>query len=412
MKRVLFIIPFESVYPPMNGGMLRCFNLLNQLCRYFDVTALMHQDVNSFMEASIAFPSITNCNVLSTKNNKKKLTLFSILPDKFNKAIRYRLWNRSVKGPADSNFLLLYPQMKTYLKSNKVDFVILEDMSIVNLSKLVNRYQPDIPVIYDAYNVNTILAKAVLEKGEINLKNFELTRKAEIGLFNYVDKIFACSENDLIQLCQMNKHKISGVVVPNGVVIPNEKSKKGDLKKAPSNYILFCGSMDYYPNQEGLKWFLEYILPLILKIIPDIKVHIVGKGHPGNELEILMQHASIINHGMVESVSKYYELASVAIIPLLSGSGTRLKLLEAMAYRVPVVSTATGAEGIDYSNNDSIKIADDPTQFANAVIALLHDPQLAGEIAEKAFTLVKKQYDWDIIGERLSASIYQWQTNY
>ena len=393
------VIPFDNIYPPMNGGMLRCFNLLNQLCKHFEVTALMHQDKESFMESATAFPDIKKCQLLSTKNNRKERDVFSLLPARFGQSFRYRFQNRSLFGTADGNFLLLYPQMKFFLQRNCVDVVILEDMAILNLAKLVKKYQPGVPVIYDAYNVNTALAKAALDKNEISRKDLDQIQNTEATVYKSADALFACSENDLKELNRMNHGKISGTVVPNGVVIPANNTIFGNRSQYD---ILFCGSMGYLPNREGLIWFLTNVFPLINKANPLARLMVVGKGDPGEELATLLQHPSVINYGMVDSVDIYYKKAALAIVPLLSGSGTRLKLLEAMAYKTAVVSTTVGAEGIDYTNEKNILIADDGNLFAEKIIGLLNNPLIAAGIAENAFLFVKNKYDWNIIGDKMT----------
>jgi len=115
-----------------------------------------------------------------------------------------------------------------------------------------------------------------------------------------------------------------------------------------------------------------------------------------------LKHKSIIYYGTVEKVNIYYQRATVAIAPLLSGSGTRLKILEAMGLKVAVVSTAMGAEGINYTNGTNIVIANDKEIFANAVIELLNDKNKAVRIANEAFLFVKKEYDWNVIGQKIS----------
>jgi glycosyltransferase involved in cell wall biosynthesis len=402
MKNVLMVIPFNNIYPPASGGMQRCFNLLNQLCKHYHVTALMSQDRESFFKSQSEFPAIKKCNIYSTKENKRIFDLFSFLPDKFANAIRFRLWNRSLSESADHHYILLYPQMKGILKNSSFDYVILEDMAILNLSKLVRRIRPGIPVVYDAYNINSKLALVAREKGVINNSAYKHVERVETSLFKYGIKIFACSQNDLEQLIEMNQGKLSGTVVPNGVGISEIQRNPGmEIKKEPLE-ILFCGSIDYLPNTEGLTWFCKEVFPLVLAQIPNAKLSVVGRGNPGKELWDLLQNNSIINHGGVERIDTFYRKASIAIVPLLSGSGTRLKLMEAMAYKVPVVSTTIGAEGINYTDQNNILIADNPGLFANKVVELLQDPQLANNIVNEAFLLVKSEYDWDIVGDKMA----------
>jgi polysaccharide biosynthesis protein PslH len=384
----------------MNGGMLRCFNLLNQLCKHFQVTALMNQDKESFLKSVEEFPAIKNGNLISTKDKKKTRDLYSILPAKYRDSVRYRIWNRSLKGKAESNYLILYPQLNDFLKSHKVDCVILEDMSILSLARLVKRRQPSVPVIYDAYNVNSILAAKALEQGEIDQKHYDLMFLLESSLYQYVKRIFTCSTTDLEKLIAMNQGRISGEVIPNGVNIPAER--KSENEGWGSADILFCGSLDYFPNQEGLTWFCRDVFPLILRQLPAARLLVVGKGDPGDVLKKLLDNPSMVNYGKVDRVEPYYRKSALAIVPLLSGSGTRLKLLEAMALKSAVVSTTPGAEGIHYTDNENILIADGAESFAQKVIDLLRNPSMAKSIAEQAFSLVIHEYDWNIVGEKMA----------
>jgi glycosyltransferase involved in cell wall biosynthesis len=398
----MVIVPFGNIYPPMNGGMQRCINMLNQLAKYFSVTAIIHQDEKSFLRAIDEYPELVNCRVISTKSFKRSFDLFSLAPKKIGNALRYRYWNRSLKGKAGSDFLSIYPLLKNELKKQQFDCFILEDISILNLAKVICRYQPGSRIIYDAYNVNTKLAEATFKKGKTEKENYLEIKKCESNLSLFVTEVFTCSNDDLNELVEMNNKKISGTVIPNGVKID---SKLLDVKEETSvtdNNIIFCGSMDYFPNQEGLIWFCKEVFPLMLKENPQIKLMVVGRGEPGDELNNLLKHDSIIFFGMVDDVNDYYKKAAVAIVPLLSGSGTRLKLLEAMGCKTPVVSTTAGAEGINYTEKKNILIADDNASFANAVVELLNDRSLAGSIATAAYSFVKENYDWNVVGEKLN----------
>src|SRR5579863_4577441 len=319
MKNVLMVIPFNNIYPPVNGGMQRCFNLLNQLCKRYNVTALMIQDRESFLKSSSEYPAINTCKIYSTKENKRIFDMFSLLPRKYADSIRFRLRNRSLSEPADDSYLLLYPQMREILKSSSIDYVILEDMAILSLGKLVKRFHPGIPVIYDAYNINSKLALVAWKKGVINESAYKHVEAVESSLFKYGVKIFTCSQNDLEQLIALNNGKLSGAVVPNGVgVVEIQRNLRSEMKKEPFE-LLFCGSVEYLPNREGLTWFCKEVLPLVLEKLPDAKLSIVGRGDPGKELSDLLENKSVFNHGGVKSVERYYEKASIAIVPLLSG---------------------------------------------------------------------------------------------
>ncbi len=393
------VIPFDPIYPPMNGGTQRCFNLLNQLCKHFETTALMTQDRQSFMKAADEFPAIKNCRILSTRENKNTWSLFLLIPAKFRDAVKFRIWNRSLTEPAESSYLSLYPQLKEFLRSNPVDYIILEDMSILSLTKLIRRMQPSVPIVYDAYNVNSTLAAVAVEKGLLEKKQYDSILRDELTLYKKVRRIFTCSVQDLEQLRKMNEDKLDGAVIPNGVGIPEKLNGRGS--GLGSQHILFCGSMDYLPNQEGLLWFCKEVFPRILEQLPSAKLLVVGKGDPGAELNKLLVNPSIVNYGRVDRVETYYHQSAMAVVPLLSGSGTRLKLLESMALGVPVVSTSSGAEGIHYTDGKNILIADDALLFAHRVVEMLNQPSMARQIAAEAFAFVQHEYDWNIVGEKM-----------
>ncbi len=403
MKRVLFIIPFENLYPPMSGGMQRGINLLHQLSMHFEVTAIIGQDRNSFLQACNDYPALKNCTILSKKEGEKPVDIFSLLPQKLSKAFRYRYWNRSLKGPAGDDFLSIYPIVKDLLKHKEFDCAILEDQSLINIAKVIRRYQPNVRIVYDAYNVNTVLAESALASGQITEKVYEVIKADECNLSTLVDDVFTCSDQDLLQLIEMNKGKLKGAVIPNGVNIPKYEPRTEPIPADIMNNILFCGSLDYLPNQEGLAWFCREIFPLILQQKPSTRLLVVGKGKPDEELSRLLKGEAIIYYGMVDKVSDYYKKAAVAVIPLLSGSGTRLKLLEAMGNRVAVVSTSVGAEGITYTDKKNILIADDKAAFARGIIELSDHKEMADKMAEEAFSFVENTYDWNIIGRKIPA---------
>src|SRR6266700_3420862 len=145
------------------------------------------------MQAAVEYPAIKNCKIFSTRENIDNQDLFSFLPVKYRKTIRFRYWNRSIFDPADDNYLLLYPQLKEILKKYPFDYVILEDMAITNLAKLVKRFQPGVPVIYHTYNVNSKLEFLALKKGIINELEYNRVLKVETSLFKHGLKIFTCS---------------------------------------------------------------------------------------------------------------------------------------------------------------------------------------------------------------------------
>jgi glycosyltransferase involved in cell wall biosynthesis len=153
--------------------------------------------------------------------------------------------------------------------------------------------------------------------------------------------------------------------------------------------------LDYPPNQNGLLWFYEKVWHDLKKAIPHVKLTVIGRNPISEEYRPLKEDSNINFIGEVESVVPYYLSSSMAIVPLLQGSGTRLKILEAMSLLTPVISTTIGAQGIDYTENNII-IADTPEDFLEKINTHLSNDILE-VIANNALNLIKEKYDWQVI---------------
>jgi glycosyltransferase involved in cell wall biosynthesis len=164
--------------------------------------------------------------------------------------------------------------------------------------------------------------------------------------------------------------------------------------------MVFTGLMTHYPNDEGMRHFLDNIFPLILRQEPRAKVTVVGK-NPSRSL-LSRASANVVVTGFVEDVRPYMARAQVYIIPLLSGGGIRGKALEAMAMRKPIVTTSRGCEGIHLKDGESALFADTPEEFARAVLRLFGDAKLRERIADNAYATVVARYNWEEKGEELN----------
>src|SRR6185503_7113005 len=136
---------------------------------------------------------------------------------------------------------------------------------------------------------------------------------------------------------------------------------------------VFTGSMDWYPNEDGILYFADTILPLIRRECPDAQVTVVGRD-PSARLRAAASGRGVRLTGTVEDVRPYMSDAAVYVVPLRVGGGTRLKIFEALAMGKPVVSTTVGAEGLPLVPGKHYLRADEPADFARAVVALLRDP--------------------------------------
>ncbi|MFZ0592755.1 MAG: glycosyltransferase [Bryobacteraceae bacterium] len=164
----------------------------------------------------------------------------------------------------------------------------------------------------------------------------------------------------------------------------------------PQADLVFCGSMDWLPNIDGARFFIEQIYPHIRAKLPSCRVAFVGR-HPSPWLKRLTRDPNLIVTGTVPDVRPWFWGARVSIVPLRIGGGTRLKIFEAMAAQVPVVSTAIGAEGLPVVNGRHLLIEDDPRSFADACIALLKDSPHCRELASEAWMLVAGRFSWEAV---------------
>lgn len=172
----------------------------------------------------------------------------------------------------------------------------------------------------------------------------------------------------------------------------------GRVKEEPA-HIVFTGSMDWLPNDDGMWFFVREILPLIRLALPQVKLTIVGR-KPFPRIEALSKEDPAITvTGRVDDVRPYIESASVYVVPLRIGGGTRLKIFEAMAMEKPIVSTTIGAEGLPVTDGRDVLIADTPQTFASAVLRVLNDASFARWLGTNAATKVRNEYAWDRVAD-------------
>jgi glycosyltransferase involved in cell wall biosynthesis len=183
--------------------------------------------------------------------------------------------------------------------------------------------------------------------------------------------------------------------LPNVTVIPNTYPRPqrpaGNPAAGGPPVVLFQGTLLYAPNIDAAEWLATAIAPLIRAAVPAAEVRLVGR--PGTRIKQLHRPGALTVVGQVPSMEEELARASVAVVPLRYGSGTRVKILESFAHRVPVVSTTLGAEGLDVEDGVHLLLADDPEEFAAATVRLLGDPDLRVRLTEAGEALYLDRYD-------------------
>jgi glycosyltransferase involved in cell wall biosynthesis len=182
-------------------------------------------------------------------------------------------------------------------------------------------------------------------------------------------------------------------------------------RKDFSPNIVFTAWFKYYPNTKAAVDFVNNVFPKIKIEIPEIKFYIVGK-EPPKEVKALEKTEGVTVTGYVNDVREYLGNADAAVIPLQIGGGTRLKILEAMSMKVPVVSTVLGAEGLEVKDGTNILIAESDDDFARKVIRVIKDKNLSKQLTDSGRILMEEKYDWEKIGNKLNDFINSFVKNF
>ena len=229
-----------------------------------------------------------------------------------------------------------------------------------------------------------------------------LIERLERRMLSECDAHLVVSERErdrLLQLCpQAQVH-----VVQNGVDVrqfASENASNSGASSAPRRNIVFVGSMDFHANIDAVEYFTREVWPTVRASLPELRFMIVGS-NPALSVRELANVPGIVVTGTVEDVRPYYRDALAAVVPIRVGGGTRLKILEAMAAGVPVISTTIGAEGLVLNPGTDILLADTPEHMARAVQELARSPQMRCQLAAAGRQTVQDRYDWSAIGSGL-----------
>jgi sugar transferase (PEP-CTERM/EpsH1 system associated) len=213
------------------------------------------------------------------------------------------------------------------------------------------------------------------------------------------DRVIAVSEADAASFTQA--YGVAGAAaVPTGVDV--DYFRPSGRVAQDRREILFVGSMDWMPNEDGIRWFTDEVLPLVRARVPDAHLTVVGR-KPSERLRALAATGHVTVTGTVPDVRPWLERASVVVVPLRVGGGTRLKIYEGMAMERATVSTTVGAEGLPLRPGEDILIADSAGAFADAVAGLLLDPSRADALGRAAAGRVRREFSWEQSGRAFEA---------
>ncbi len=299
-------------------------------------------------------------------------------------------------------------RLQVLLAAEPYDLVQIESLEMATYLPVIKASQPAARVIYDSFNAEYDLQRSIYEAERRELKRlpgaiysliqWQRLVRFERQVCETVDHVIAVSEADAAAFERLAP-RCPVAVVPNGIDAAPYAHDDSSLDLGPAA-LVFTGSMGYRPNVDAALWFADDILPRIRAAAPEARFFIVGS-QPHPRLQPLRERDDVEITGWVPDVKPFLHAAAVFVVPLRMGSGTRLKILQAMAAGRAVVSTTLGAQGLDAQDGVALRLADSATEFARQVVALLGAPDQRQSLGRAGAALVAQQYDWSVIVPRL-----------
>ena len=290
--------------------------------------------------------------------------------------------------------------LKQLLQEHTFDVIQLEGLFLTMYIPTIRNYSKAL-ISMRAHNVEYLIWERIAENTSSPIKKWYLNlltqrlKKEEISALNKVDCIIPISEIDATVFKSLGA-KVPMLVCTAGVY-NSLLTKTSALTE--KNYLFHIAAMNWQPNVQAVEWFMNKVWQLVHQKLPDVKLFIVGKDMPQHLLDIKLSQVEV--SGKVENAHEFMLSKNLMLVPLLSGSGMRIKIIEGMALGKVIISTSIGAEGIDYTHRKNILIADNAQDFVNAIEYALHHPELCEEISKNAKELVKEKYTNSKIVEKL-----------
>jgi sugar transferase (PEP-CTERM/EpsH1 system associated) len=391
--RILFVAT-QLPLPPNTGGRIRSLNIVKHLAQEHDVTFVC--TVNVGTERSLLHDMQQVCQQFIAVSQRQydssswryylKLLANLASPDPFGVAKDY--------SPT------LVQQLRQLLTTQTFDVLVCDFLhASINLRGL-----HALPVVLFQHNVEAeIFRRYYLHATNPGVKMFWLyqwrkMQRYEGRVCREVDRCIAVSQTD--KRTFENDYGLTNVAtIDTGVDV--SYFTHHTTTRVPRR-LVFTGSMDWLPNEDAMLFFIREIFPHVAKVIPEISLVIVGRRPSSKLLQVCESIPQVVVTGGVPDVRPYLAEAEVFIVPLRIGGGTRIKIFEAMASGVPVVSTTVGAEGLVVEHQRHLLFADTAAEFVQAVITLCQNPTLAQRIATAAKTLVTENYDWKIVAQQFA----------
>lgn len=277
------------------------------------------------------------------------------------------------------------------LEADSYDIVQLETLYMAPYIDTIREHSKA-QIVLRAHNIEHLIWERIAQKTKFFAKRWyinELARtlkKYELDSINKVDGVAAITRKDAAFFRSMAAVPV--IDIPFGVN-PEDYQPKSEINGIPDFY--YIGSMNWMPNEEGVRWFIDNIMEKIVERVPDFKWFIAGRNMPEWLTNLNNPNVEVI--GEVDDATEFVRSHDIALIPLQSGSGIRIKIIEAMALGKAVITTDIGAEGIAYTEYENMIVADNKAKLEEGIFRLFNNPQLAEDMGRKARQLVDSTYD-------------------
>jgi glycosyltransferase involved in cell wall biosynthesis len=287
------------------------------------------------------------------------------------------------------------------LKENKYDIIQLESLYVTMYIPAIRKHS-DAKIVLRAHNVeHKILERNALTEKVRWKKNYfaflsKRLKKYESSVLPSLDGIAAITSNDA-EWFQKQLKKKPVIVIPFGIDLSAVKEKQTQAEQAS---VFHIGAMDWHPNIEGLNWFLGNVWDQVIEKHPGVKLYLAGRNMSPEFMS--MNKKNVVVVGEVEDAHGFMRSKGLMIIPLLSGGGMRVKLIEGMSLGKVIVTTTVGAEGVDCRNEANILIADTAKDFADTISRYLSDPEYLADTGKNAKQFALQHYNNADISKRLT----------
>lgn len=386
----ILAISSELPWPLNSGGHLRTYHLLKSLATEFDVRLMVPTDGGDGLEQlPDSRVSVVRVPVASRTVTSEMIRAFHAI--RLNEP--YSLYRRHARTEMLNAWNL-------ELQRFRPDVVYLDHLDSYLYEGPVRKM--GIPAIIDMHNVYSLIPQRMASESSNPLKRMALTREAR--LLDRIERRLCGSKLTITAVSTAEVDTFRGLGAPDVLLVPNgvDTSAFQEIpipRTITPPVILYLGTLSWGPNAAAAITLANEIFPAVRAVHSDARLLIVGKD-PSADVIALSKQPGVTVTGAVPSIVPYFQQASVLAIPLDSGGGTRLKILEAFAAGVPVVSTPIGAEGIDAHDGEHLVLAS-RQEMSRAILDLLNDPTRATLLAENARNLVRNVYDWSQIAKTL-----------